>query len=153
GHVHGVAIRETGGTRNYLCIDDATGLLELVQMNVLELHAWGAKFPDPAHAALVVFDLDSHGDGTWTRMRASARDRRRQLESLGLESFLRTSGGKGLHVVVPLAPPAPWDAVKRFATGIAAALAALRPEQYVDVAGEKNRRNRIFVDWLRNGRG
>lgn len=152
-HVHGVAIREKNASGKYLCIEDATGLLELVQMNVLELHTWGAKSDDPDHADRVVFDLDPHKDVKWTRMRAAARDVRKQLDSIGLESFLRTSGGKGLHVVVPLDPPAPWDAVKRFAKGIASALAALRPEQFVDVAGEKNRTDRIFVDWLRNGRG
>jgi bifunctional non-homologous end joining protein LigD len=152
-HVHGVGIREKGGSKKYLCIADQAGLLELVQMNVLELHAWGAKSADPDHADRIVFDLDPHKDVKWTRMRAAARDVRKQLDSIGLESFLRTSGGKGLHVVVPLDPPAPWEAVKRFAKGIATALTALRPEQFVDVAGEKNRTDRIFVDWLRNGRG
>lgn len=152
-HVHGVAIREKGGSRKYLCIAEQAGLLELVQMNVLELHAWGAKSDDPDHADRIVFDLDPHANVKWARMRAAARDVRKQLDSIGLTSFLRTSGGKGLHVVVPLDPPAPWDAVKRFAKGIATAMTALRPEQYVDVAGEKNRTDRIFVDWLRNGRG
>ncbi|HEV2607759.1 MAG TPA: DNA ligase D, partial [Xanthomonadaceae bacterium] len=152
-HVHGVSIWESKGVRKYVCIQDEAGLLELVQMNVLELHAWGAKSADPEHADRLVFDLDPHATVTWARVRAAARDVRAQLDSIGLQSFLRTSGGKGLHVVVPLNPPEPWEQVRHFAQAVALALAALRPKEFVSVAGEKNREGKIFVDWLRNGRG
>jgi bifunctional non-homologous end joining protein LigD len=152
-HVRGVSIRETEGKAEYLCIDDATGLLELVQMNVLELHPWGAMAADPEHADRVVFDLDPHPSVAWTRVRSAARDLRSQLSSIGLTSFLRTSGGKGLHVVVPLDPPATWIKVKTFAQAVAQAMAGLRPEEFVSIAGEKKRQGRIFIDWLRNGRG
>ena len=152
-HVHGVTLKEKTGSGKYLCIQDAAGLLELVQMNVLELHPWGAKSSDPDHADRIVFDLDPHADVQWSRVVAAAREVRKQLDSIGLQSFLRTSGGKGLHVVVPLDPPAAWDAAKRFAQGVAQAMAALHPDQFVSVAGENKRADRIFVDWLRNARG
>jgi len=152
-HVHGVTIREKTGSNEYLCIDDAAGLLELVQMNVLEFHAWGARANDVERADRIVFDLDPHASVQWPRMRAAAREMREHLATAGLESFLRTSGGKGVHVVVPLKPAAPWDAVKRFAEAFADAMAALKPRDYVATAGEKNRVGRIFIDWLRNGRG
>ena len=152
-HIHGVPIRESKGVRKYVCISDATGLLELVQMNVLELHAWGAKSSDPEHADRLVFDLDPHPTVAWTRVRAAAREVRAELESIGLQSFLRTSGGKGLHVVVPLHPPAPWEQARHFCQAVAQALSTLHPKEFVSVAGEKNREGKIFVDWLRNGRG
>ena len=151
--VHGVAIKEKSGRKNYLFVNDAEGLLALVQMNVLEFHPWGAMSADPEHADRIVFDLDPHPTVKWPRVIAAARDLRSQLDSIGLQSFLRTSGGKGFHVVVPLNPPAPWKRVKAFAQAVAQTMAALRPKEYVSVAGEKNREGKIFIDWLRNGRG
>jgi len=152
-HVRGVAIKDKEKREKYLCIDDEAGVLELVQMNVLEFHPWGAKASDPEHADRLVFDLDPHPTVKWPRVIAAARELRKQLDSIGLRSFLRTSGGKGFHVVVPLQPPAPWDLVKQFAQAVAQAMAALKPLEFVSVAGEKNREGKIFVDWLRNGRG
>ncbi|QBB70162.1 DNA ligase D [Pseudolysobacter antarcticus] len=152
-NVHSIAVEEKSGTDENLSIHDERGLLDLVQMNVLEFHPWGAPGDDLAHADRIVFDLDPHASVKWTRMIAAARDVRAQLKSIGLESFVRTSGGKGLHVVVPLSPPAPWDAVKNFAHAVAQAMATLKPKEFVAVAGDKNRVGKIFVDWLRNGRG
>lgn len=151
-HVRGLDVGGKPG-QLHLAIDDLAGLLELVQMNVIELHPWGSRGEDPDHADRIVFDLDPHPDVSWNRVRAGARELRRQLESIGLQSFLRTSGGKGLHVVVPIGPPAPWEPVKRFARAVASAMATLQPAEFVSVAGEANRSGRIFVDWLRNGRG
>jgi bifunctional non-homologous end joining protein LigD len=152
-HVRGVEIAETTTRRTYLYVDDAQGLLELVQMNVLEFHPWGARVNDVEHADRIVFDLDPYKTVKWPRVAAGARMLRKQLASIGLESFVRTSGGKGLHVVVPLNPPAPWDKVKAFAQAVARAMATLQPKEFVAIAGEANRQDRIFVDWLRNGRG
>lgn len=152
-HVHGVKIKEKNTSGRYLYINGEAGLLELVQMNVLEIHPWGAYVDDPDHADRIVFDLDPHAAVKWLRVIAAAREVRKQLDSIGLQSFVRTSGGKGLHVVVPLNPPAPWDAVRAFAQGVASALAELHPDEFVAVAGEKNRTDKIFVDWLRNGLG
>jgi len=152
-HVRGVPIRERNTSGEYLCIDDAAGVMELVQMNVLEFHPWGARADDVEHADRIVFDLDPHADVAWPRVRAAALQMREHLETAGLESFLRTSGGKGVHVVVPLRPAVAWDAAKNFAQAFAEAMAALQPRDYVAVAGEKNRVGKIFIDWLRNGRG
>ncbi len=152
-HIRGVDIKEKKKREKYLCIDEEAGLLELVQMNVLEFHPWGSKASDYENADRIVFDLDPHPTVKWQRVRAAARDLREQLQSIGLQSFLRTSGGKGFHVVVPLHPSAPWDKVKQFAQAVAQAMAQLRPAEFVSVAGEKNREGKIFVDWLRNGRG
>lgn len=147
------AAKVKGDSSKYLYIDDETGLLELVQMNALEFHPWGTRVTDIERADRVVFDLDPHASVHWNQVVAAARDLRKQLDSVGLTCFLRTSGGKGLHVVVPLNPPARWNEVKSFAQAVAQALAELKPKQFVSVAGEKNRQGKIFVDWLRNGRG
>ena len=100
-----------------------------------------------------MFDLDPHASVKWPRVVAAARRVRKHLQSASLHSYVRTSGGKGLHVVVPLNPPAPWDEVNAFAHAVANALATLYPKDFVDIAGEKNRSGKIFVDWLGNGRG
>lgn len=152
-HIHGVDVKEKNKHEKYLCIDDDAGLLELVQMNVLEFHPWGSKSSEYENADRIVFDLDPHPTIKWPRVIAAARDLHKQLDSIGLKSFLRTSGGKGFHVVVPLNPPAPWDLAKQFAQAVAQVMAQLRPGNFVSVAGEKNRVGKIFIDWLRNGRG
>jgi bifunctional non-homologous end joining protein LigD len=152
-HVREIKIKEKVNSAMYLYINDQQGLMELAQMNVLEMHPWGTHVSDLAHADRVVFDLDPHASVTWKRVIAAAREVRSQLDTIGLQSFVRTSGGKGLHVVVPLNPPATWMAVKGFAQAVSEALAELRPDEYVAVAGEKNRQGKIFIDWLRNTRG
>ncbi len=152
-NIKGATIKGTSETSTHLRIADIRGLLDLVQMNVLELHAWGTTAKRPEHADRVVFDLDPHASVAWSHVVAAAREVRKHLASIGLESFVRTSGGKGLHVVVPLDPPAPWTRVKPFAQAVAQSMAQLRPDAYVSVAGEKNRTGRIFIDWLRNGKG
>jgi bifunctional non-homologous end joining protein LigD len=152
-HVHGIDVKDKTSREKYLFIDDEQGLLELVQMNVLEFHPWGARNDDLGRADRIVFDLDPHASVKWSRVIAGARQLRKHLESIGLRSYVRTSGGKGLHVVVPLNPPAPWEDVKAFAHAVASALVTLDPKEFVDVAGEKNRAGKIFIDWLRNGRG
>ncbi|MEP6940388.1 MAG: DNA ligase D, partial [Rudaea sp.] len=152
-HVHGVTIEEQGGSKDYLCISDAQGLLELVQMNVLEIHPWGSKSADPERADRVIFDLDPHASIRWPQIVAAARLLRAHLKTLGLESFVRTSGGKGLHVVVPLRPAVAWPRAKEFARGIAETMVKRKPDDFVSVAGEKNRSGKIFIDWLRNAHG
>jgi bifunctional non-homologous end joining protein LigD len=122
-------------------------------MNALEFHPWGARSAEPEQADRLVFDLDPHASVTWARIKRAARRLRKHLQSAGLESFLRTSGGKGLHVVVPLNPAAPWEAARHLSKAVAEAMAALEPDEFVSVAGEKNREGRIFIDWLRNARG
>jgi bifunctional non-homologous end joining protein LigD len=151
--VYAVTIRDSAGRQKYLRIDDAVGLLQLVQMNAIEFHPWGAQASDPDDADRVVFDLDPHAGVAWKRVVAAARTLRAQLRKLGLQSFVRTSGGKGLHVVVPLAPAQPWERVRAFARRVAETLTALHPHEFVATAGESKREDRIFIDWLRTARG
>lgn len=152
--VHAVPIREKDGAHDdYLYIEDATGLLELVQMNTLELHPWGSRIDDLEHPDRLVFDLDPGPGVAWSAMRAGARDVRDRLAGAGMAGFLRLSGGKGLHVVVPIAPGPGWDEAKAFCEAIADAMAEHAPDRYVATASKAKRRGVIFIDWLRNARG
>lgn len=142
-----------GGSADYLVVNDAAGLLQLVQLNALEFHPWGAHADRPELADRIVFDLDPGPGVAWAQVRQAARQLRERLEQVSLASFLRTSGGKGLHVVVPLRPACDWQLVRRFARGFAEAMAVAEPERYVAVASKARRKGRIFIDYLRNGRG
>jgi bifunctional non-homologous end joining protein LigD len=140
------------GMKEVLYIEDAEGLLSLVQMNVIEIHAWGSTIDDLEHPDQIVLDLDPGEGVAWKRIVAAARLLRQRLRDVDLESLVRTSGSKGLHVVIPLKPRADWDAAKDFAEAIARSLAAEYPDEFVAVSGERNRKGRIFIDYLRNGR-
>ena len=149
-----VPLEEEGGARaDYLAVRDGTGLLELVQFNALEFHPWGAQAQAPERADRIVFDLDPGPDVAWSRVVDAARLVRKRLRGIGLTSYVRTSGGKGLHVVVPLKPACPWPQVKDFAHAFAESMAASEPLAYVATATKKFRKGRIFIDYLRNGRG
>ena len=153
-HVGSVKLKEeTGAAAVYLYPQSADAVMELVQYGTLEFHPWGAKVDTPDLADRVVFDLDPGPDVTWQRVVAAARLVRKLLADLGLQSFLRTTGGKGLHVVVPLRPPSDWGTVKQFAQGFAGALAGIHPLEFVAVSTKSLRNRKIFVDYLRNGRG
>ncbi len=144
---------ESGATDDYITVDGLPGLIELVQFNAIEFHPWGARADAPDLADYLVFDLDPGEQVAWAEVIAAARQVRDLLAGAGLGSFVRTSGGKGLHVVVPLSPPEPWSRAKPFAHAFAESLAELEPLRYVASASKKFRKGRIFVDWLRNGRG
>jgi bifunctional non-homologous end joining protein LigD len=152
-HVRALALKQKSGVEQYLYVDDIEGVLELVQMNTLEFHPWGARIGAPERPDRLVFDLDP-GDGVrWPATVAAARDMRAKLKSAGLESFVRLSGGKGLHVVVPIAPKHSWDQARGFCEGFADAMAAHAPERYVATMSKAKRPGKIFIDWLRNARG
>jgi bifunctional non-homologous end joining protein LigD len=153
-HVSLVRLKEeAGNAANYLVAYDAAGIMELVQLNGLEFHPWGSHADAPDIADRVVFDLDPGPNVPWTEVKAAALHVRDLLRQAGLRTFLRTTGGKGLHVVVPLNPGCDWEIVKRFAKGFADALAASEPQRFLAVSTLKLRPNKIFVDYLRNGRG
>jgi bifunctional non-homologous end joining protein LigD len=134
-----------------ISIDDLTGLIALVQAGVLEVHTRGTTIDDRERADRLVFDLDP-GPGTgWPDVVAAAREVRKRLELVKLKSFVKTSGGKGLHVVLPI-KPVPWDTAKDFAHAIAASMAAAEPARYTAAATKSKRNKRIFVDYLRNSR-
>jgi bifunctional non-homologous end joining protein LigD len=137
----------------YLVLDDAAGLIAAAQMAAIELHAWGATAADALHPDRLVFDLDP-GDGvTMAQMASAARDVRDRLKKLGLASFCRTSGGKGLHVVAPLTPRAGWDEARTWCRAFAELMVAEAPDRYVAAVKKSIRSGKILVDWLRNGLG
>lgn len=144
---------EAGINANYLVVDDLAGLMELVQFNALEFHPWGSHADTPDIADRIVFDLDPGPNVPFAEVKRSAQQVHDLLQQLGLQSFLRTTGGKGLHVVVPLNPGNRWPLVKQFAKGFAEALAGSEPDRYLATATLKLRPGKIFVDYLRNGRG
>ncbi|MDG6349019.1 DNA ligase D [Luteimonas sp. 8-5] len=153
-NVRAVPIREKGGGRDdYVYVDGIEGVLDLVQMNVLEFHPWGARTEDVEHPDRLVFDLDPGEGVDWNAIKAAAREIRARLEEVGLKSFLRLSGGKGLHVVVPIAPKHDWPTAKGFCEAFARAMEAQSPDRYVATATKAKRKGVIFIDWLRNGRG
>ncbi len=150
-----VQIREQKGegTEPYLYVHDVQGLVSLVQHGVLEFHLWGARVEDVESPDRVVFDLDPAPDVPWSRVAEVAQAVREVLRRVGLQSWLKTSGGKGLHVVVPFSGTTTWNDVHDFARLTTARLVADDPGGLVDVASKAAREGRIFVDYLRNGRG
>jgi bifunctional non-homologous end joining protein LigD len=148
-----VAIAEKNDTRDYVYVETITHLVTLIQAGTLELHPWGCHIEDIEHPDLMVFDLDPGPDVAWKQMIDATRDLRDRLADLGLTGFLRTTGGKGLHIVVPLEPRADWDEVKAFARAVAEHHAADDPQRLTSNMSKAKRQGRIFVDYLRNGRG
>lgn len=153
GDMPRIAIREKEGKADYLYVDDLHDLVGLVQAGTLELHVWGSRVEDHEHPDMLVFDLDPGGDVAWSTVIEVARSLRDRLDHLGLESFCRTTGGKGLHVVVPLTPSLGWDAVKAFTRGVAEAHARDDRTRLTVNMSKSKRGGRIFLDYLRNGRG
>jgi len=146
-------IEDRSSRQSWLYITGLEGLMGLVQMNALEYHVWGTTVTDLEHSDRVVIDLDPGTGVPWKRMIAAALALRERLASLNLECFVRTSGGKGLHVVVPVRPAMPWNAARAFARTLAQDLARAQPDEYLAVAAKAQRRGRIYLDYLRNGRG
>jgi bifunctional non-homologous end joining protein LigD len=134
-------------------VEDMAGLVALVQMDVLEIHPWGAAIDDIEKPDRVTFDLDPDAGLPWSRVIEAAQAVREALGGIGLESFVKTTGGKGLHVVVPLVSRLGWETVKTFSRWVAERLADLTPEQFTANQALRARRGRIYIDYLRNGRG
>jgi bifunctional non-homologous end joining protein LigD len=135
----------------YLAIEDAAGLFALVQFSAMELHPWGSLVDDPERPDRVVMDFDPGPNVQWRRVVEAAKECRQRLKELGLESFCKTTGGKGLHVVFPLERRHSWPEVRAFAEALAGAMAA-DDSIYVTTMAKKQRNGRIFVDFLRNDR-
>lgn len=134
-------------------IDSPAALIGAVQMGTVELHTWGATADKIETPDLFVLDLDPDPALPWKSMLEAAQLTLSVLDELGLEAFVKTSGGKGLHLVVPLARRDDWDTVKAFAKAIAQFMTAQLPERFTATSGPKNRVGKIFIDYLRNARG
>jgi bifunctional non-homologous end joining protein LigD len=144
---------DVGQTEPMLMLDSPAGLISLVQAGVVEIHPWGSRSDRLDQPDRLIFDLDPGEDVPWSAVITAAGSVRDRLESCGLNSFVKTSGGKGLHIVVPIAPSSGWAEAKSFAASIAEAMAADQPDRYVATIAKRARRGRIFIDYLRNDRG
>jgi bifunctional non-homologous end joining protein LigD len=148
-----VEIREAKKTGEYLVADDLAGLVGLVQMGVLEIHGWGSRAERLEQPDRLVFDIDPDEGLPWERVATAARLLRERLEALDFATFLESTGGKGLHVVVPLRPDAGWEEAKAFAQGLAFDVVRAEPAAYVAEASKARRKGKVFIDYLRNYRG
>ena len=145
--------RESGTTGTYLVIEDLAGLIAMAQIGVLEIHPWGSTVAKLETPDRITFDFDPDVGLPWERVTEAAIEMREALLGIGLKSFPKTTGGKGLHVVVPIAPKLDWDAVKEFSKWVAERFAAAYPDRFTSNMAKRARTGRIFIDYLRNGRG
>ena len=137
----------------HLAIKDLAGLISLVQIGVLEIHPWGSTVDNVEQPDRITFDLDPDIGLPWSQVTAAALEIRDALDGFGLQSFAKTTGGKGLHVVVPLAPELGWSAVKSLTKAVADHIAAQHPQRYTTNQSKRARQGRIYIDYLRNARG
>jgi bifunctional non-homologous end joining protein LigD len=147
-----VSIREKHKVGEYLVANDSAGVVALAQLDILEIHTWNSTADDVERPDRLVIDLDP-GDGVgWRAVVAAARRARAALDALGLPSWVKTTGGVGLHVVVPLRPVADWARCLEVARQFCAALARAEPARFTTLVGKQHRRGRIYLDYLRNNR-
>ena len=144
---------DVGEKEPMLVIEDLAGLINMVQASIVEIHPWGSRIAHLEEPDRLIFDLDPGEGVSWSAVIAAAKEVRDRLVDLGLTSFLKTSGGKGLHVVVPIEPRASWEEAKAFTASIASQMAADHPDKYIATLSKRARSGRIFIDYLRNGRG
>ncbi|MHB8072345.1 DNA ligase D [Desulfosporosinus fructosivorans] len=142
-----------GKMEDYFYIENPAGLIAEAQMGTLEFHTWGSRVGELEKPDLMVFDLDPDEGMDLSRVRQGARDVKNILAELSLNSYLKTSGGKGYHVVVPLKPAASWDVFHDFARRVAEVMEQKWPDRYTSNVRKAKRTNKIFIDWIRNGRG
>jgi bifunctional non-homologous end joining protein LigD len=142
--------RHKGKSYEYLYIDDAKGLLEIVQMGAIEIHPWGATVDAIDYPDRMIFDLDPAPDLPFEAVRLAAKDLRQRLKHKGLDAMLKCTGGKGLHVTVPLAENDEWQAVKGFASALAEEMVAAAPSAYIATMSKAKRSGKIFIDFFRN---
>ena len=150
GDVGRVEVPTGGATAIYMTANSVQALVGLVQMGVLELHTWGAREGRLDLPDRMIFDLDPGAGLEWKQVAEGAQLVRSLLGDIGLASFVKTTGGKGLHVVAPLAPQRSWDEIKEFSKSVASHLERMLPERFVSNMSKAKRGGRIFVDYLRN---
>ena len=151
--VRPIAIRTSSGVEDYFAVESAEAIAALAQYGSIEFHTWGSTADRLERADRVTFDLDPDPDVPWPRLIEAALLTRGLIEELGLTGFLKTTGGKGLHVVAPLQSNRDWETIKAFAQAVAQRLEAVAPERFTSSLSKARRTDRIFIDYLRNGRG
>jgi bifunctional non-homologous end joining protein LigD len=147
-----VPIKEKGKLVNYVAVNNLQGLITLIQMGVLELHTWGCTTDHLDRPDRLIFDLDPDPEISWEPLKEAAQSLRAYLAGLGLASFVKTTGGKGLHVVVPLVPKIDWDTAKEFSTRVAHRMVHQAPDRYTATMSKAKRRGKIYIDYLRNAK-
>jgi bifunctional non-homologous end joining protein LigD len=145
-----VVVPGHGGGEAYVWIADRAGLVGLAQVGVLEIHPWGVRVERPDHPDRLVFDLDPGPGLAWPQLVEAAEYVRNRLTTIGLQGFVRLTGSKGLHVVVPLVPSAPWAAVQPFCRAVAEGIARAWPERFTARMAPERRPGKIYLDYLRN---
>jgi bifunctional non-homologous end joining protein LigD len=145
--------KKTGEPESYITLNTAEALAGLAQMGVLEVHPWGSKNSDLEHPDRIIIDLDPDEAIAWKQLSESAESVRNGLETIGLKSFLKTTGGKGLHVVIPIKPEHDWSQVKAWSHAFAQAFEKERPDLYLTKMTKSARKGKIYIDYLRNERG
>jgi bifunctional non-homologous end joining protein LigD len=151
--IHAVRIEESGGATQNITIRDLGGVVSLVQMGVLEIHPWGSRVDQIERPDRLIFDLDPDPALPWSAIVTAAERVRERLKEAGLTSFVRTTGGKGLHVVAPVERRLDWELVKPFTKAIADSLVRDEPTRYTSTITKSRRVGKIFIDYLRNARG
>jgi bifunctional non-homologous end joining protein LigD len=153
--IHSIEITHHQGSEKerYIYIEDEAGLLSLVQLGVLEIHPWGSQIDKLDYPDRIIFDLDPAPNVPWKAVVEAARDVKYYLAEYQLTSFVKTTGGKGLHVVVPIKPEYPWEEVKSFAKAFVEVLETIKPDKYISKISKTRRKGKIFIDYLRNQRG
>jgi len=152
--IEGVEIPKAKGdaTETYVTVHSAEGLAGLAQMNVLEIHPWGSTNLDLEHPDRIIFDLDPDEAISWPTLCEGALEVRERLKKLGLHSFVKTTGGKGLHVVAPIQPTLDWERIKAFTHAFTLQMEHDNSKLYISKMTKAARKNKIFVDYLRNER-
>ena len=148
-----IAITESDGPAPYLTITETGSLTALSQMGTLEIHVWGSTWPDIEHPDTLVFDLDPDPAIPWRELAGAARLVRDLLSGVGLASFVKTTGGKGLHVVAPIKPEHGWEEARVFCRGVAETAAAEAPDRLTSNMSKARRAGKIYIDYVRNNRG
>jgi bifunctional non-homologous end joining protein LigD len=149
-HIQTFEFKNKGKTYEYLYIEDEKGLLEIIQMGGIELHPWGAPVDAIDYPDRMIFDLDPAPEVPFEALKLAAQDLKRRLERKGLNSTLKCTGGKGLHVTVPLAGKDKWAAVKSFAGSLAGEMVAAVPDAYIATMSKAKRTGKVFIDYFRN---
>ncbi len=151
--VRGVPVMDSDGPSLHLCVDDEQGLMSLIQFGALEIHPWGCRADRLDRPDRLVMDLDPAPDVPWEQVIEATLEVGQRLASLGLISFPKTTGGKGMHVVAPIARRTSWEDLKAFTKAIAETMALEAPKRFVAVMTKARRHGKVFVDYLRNGEG
>lgn len=150
---HAIKNKKDNKLEDYIYLDNEEGLFSLVQMDVLEIHPWGSSIEHLEYPDIIIFDLDPADNLPWKKVVEAAFEVKLHLEEFKLKSFVKTTGGKGLHVVIPIKPEYKWDEVKNFSHTFAKFLEQINPDKYVSVMSKTKRKGKIYIDYLRNQRG